>query len=78
MRSAQSFLAPIILDWAKAKAHPDDPLVPEALHRLVIVVRYGCRENDPVNGQISKAAFDLLHKRYPKSEWSAKTPYWFN
>lgn len=74
--SAQSFLAPIIFGWAKA--HPDDPLVPQALHRLVAIVRYGCRNNDPSNGRISKTAFDLLHKRYPKSEWTAKTPYWFN
>jgi len=73
--SAQSFLAPIIFDWAKA--HPDDPLVPQALHRLVFVVRYGCRFNVPEGGQISKAAFDLLHEKYPKSEWTAKTPYWF-
>jgi hypothetical protein len=74
--SAQSFLAPIIFNWAKA--HPDDPLVPLALHRLVIVVRYGCSRNDLSNGRISKAAFDLLHKRYPKNEWTAKTPHWFN
>jgi hypothetical protein len=74
--SAPSFLAPIIFDWAKA--HPDDPLVPQALHRLVVVVRYGCRSIGSSDGQISKAAFNLLHKRYPKSEWAAKTPYWFN
>jgi hypothetical protein len=74
--SAPSFLAPIIFNWAKA--HPDDPLVPQALHRLVVVVRYGCPSGDPSNGRISKAAFDLLHKRYPKNEWTAKTPHWFN
>ncbi len=75
MGSAQSFLGPIILDWAKA--HPEDPLVPQALHRLVFVVRYGCHYNETSGGQISKSAFDLLHKRYPTSEWTAKTPYWF-
>ncbi len=25
----------------------------------------------------SKEAFKLLHKKYPKSKWSRKTPYWF-
>jgi hypothetical protein len=72
--SAQSLVAPIILAWAKR--HPEDPLVPEALHRIVMVVRYGCH-SDPANGELSKAAFDLLHKRYPNSDWTAKTPYWF-
>ncbi len=73
--SAQALLGRIILEWAKS--HPQDPLIPQALHRLVMVVRYGCARVDPKNGSISKAAFDLLHTRYPKSEWTAKTPYWF-
>jgi hypothetical protein len=73
--SAQALIAPIILGWAKS--HPEDPLVPEALHRIVIVVRYGCH-TDPASPEVSKAAFDLLHKRYPKSAWTAKTSYWFN
>lgn len=73
--SAQTFLAPIIL--GRGKTHPEDPLVPQALHRLVMVVRYGCDRTGQDNGRISKAAFDLLHHRYPKSEWTKKTPYWF-
>jgi hypothetical protein len=72
--SAQSLVAPIILAWAKS--YPEDPLVPEALHRIVMIVRYGCH-SDPANGELSKAAFDLLHRRYPNSDWTAKTPYWF-
>ena len=72
--SGQSLVAPIILAWVKS--HPEDPLAPEALHRIVRVVRYGCHV-DAANGELSKAAFDLLHRRYPKSEWTAKTPYWF-
>ncbi len=73
--STEMFLAPIIFNWAKA--HPDDPQIPEALHRLVVVTRYGCRNGDPAIGQISRAAFDLLHKQYPKDRWTAQTPYWF-
>ena len=72
--SAQDVLSPVIMAWAKD--HPDDPLVPEALYRLVRVVRYGCHE-EPDNAKISKAAFDLLHTRYPKDPWTARTPYWF-
>jgi len=72
--SAQEVIGPVVLAWAKA--HPDDPLVPEALYRVVRVVRYGCH-GEPDNAKLSKAAFDLLHTRYPKSPWTAKTPYWF-
>jgi TolA-binding protein len=73
--AAQAFLAPIVMSWAKA--HPDDPRVPEALHRLVRVTRYGCY-GVAGNGAISKAAFDLLHQRYPDNKWTRDTPYWFN
>jgi hypothetical protein len=73
--TTEMFLAPIIFAWAKT--HPDDPQVPQALHRLVMLTRYGCRNGYPSSGQISKAAFHLLHKQYPKSQWTAQTPYWF-
>jgi hypothetical protein len=71
----QTFLAPIIMSWSKA--HPEDPRIPEALHRLVRITRYGCRGGSD-NGAISKAAFHLLHQRYPASAWARQTPYWFN
>ena len=74
--SAQALVGDIILGWAKS--HLQDPLLPEALHRVVMVVRYGCHQPDPQNGRISKAAFDLLHEQYPKNNWTMKTPYWFN
>lgn len=60
---------------AYARAHPDDPRVPEALYRVVRATRYGC--TDDSTGRFSKEAFDLLHGRYPKSPWTGKTPYWF-
>ena len=72
---AQTVLTPIIMSFSMA--HPEDPRVPESLHRLVRITRYGCR-GVPRNGVISKAAFDLLHNRYPASEWTRQTPYWFD
>jgi hypothetical protein len=68
-----------------AKAHPSDPLVPEALHFTVRATRYGCRTYDPnipwdqrpKFQLLSKAAFQLLHKNFPNSPWTAKTPYYF-
>ena len=71
--AAPLYFAPAVLDWAKA--HPDDPRVPEALHYFVRSTRFGCVDNSI--GPYSRKAFDLLHLKYPKSEWTKKTPYWF-
>ena len=58
-----------------AATHPDDARVPEALHLAVKTTRYGC--DDENTGKWSKAAFDLLHRKYPNNPWAKKTPYWF-
>lgn len=71
--AAPVYFAPVVLNWAKA--HPDDPRVPEALHYFVRSTRYGCV--DKSIGPYSKQAFQLLHRRYPESEWTKKTKYWF-
>lgn len=56
-----------------AKAHGDDPRVPEALALTVRAGHYSPGDNTA----ISRAAFRLLHSRYPKSPWTAKTPYYY-
>jgi hypothetical protein len=72
---------PTAPDWlaaqtlAFAQAHPQDPRVPEALHLVVRATRYGCTDFE--TGDFSHRAFDLLHRRYPATEWARKTPYWF-
>ncbi|HEV2765530.1 MAG TPA: hypothetical protein VGV38_21280 [Pyrinomonadaceae bacterium] len=71
--TAPNFLTRLAIEWA-TKA-PDDPRVPEALHLAVRTTRYGC--TDEQTTALSKAAHALLHKRYPRSEWAKKTPYWF-
>lgn len=58
-----------------AKAHADDTRVPQALHLVVRASRYSCF--DAQTGGVSKSAFQLLHRKYPSSEWTKKTPYWF-
>lgn len=65
-------LAEPVLGWAKS--HPRDGRVPEALHHVVRAYRYGC---DEPAMNYSKLAFKLLHERYPNSEWTRKTPFWF-
>lgn len=71
--AAPNYIAQQVTQWA-AKT-PGDPRVPEALHLAVLTTRYGCP--DEQSGRWSKAAFDLLHRKYPNSTWARKTPYWF-
>ena len=61
---------------AFAKANPADPRVPEALHYVVRASRYGCYVTE-VKSNYSKLAYEALHKNYPDSPWTKKTPYWF-
>lgn len=60
-----------VLAWAKA--HPDDPRSPEALYWLIRVSRTGASHNSS-----GRRAFQLLHSRYPKSDWTKKSPYYFD
>jgi hypothetical protein len=60
---------------AYAGTHPDDPRVPEALHRAVLASYYRCGDRE--TGKYSKQAFLLLHRQYPRSPWTARTQYWY-
>lgn len=60
---------------AFAAKYPDDPRLAEALHRTVRGTRLGCYGES--YAEVSKGAFTLLHKRFPKTEWAKQTPYWF-
>jgi hypothetical protein len=78
-----SLIGQRVLDYAQN--HPDDIHVPEALALTVRASHYACQNWDPsATGDtkskytpVSKAAFQLLHSRYPKSPWTAKTPYYY-
>jgi hypothetical protein len=61
---------------AFAKEKPDDPRAPELLARAVRTTREGC--GDAETESLSKAAFRLLHGRWPKSSWAKETKYWFS
>ncbi|HKQ09216.1 MAG TPA: hypothetical protein VJ464_29100 [Blastocatellia bacterium] len=71
--TAPNYLCAQAIKWANLK--PDDPRAPEALHLAVRSTRYGCANDQ--TGAMSKQAYDLLHRKYPKSEWAQKTKYWF-
>ncbi len=70
-----------VIDYAKD--HPSDPDIPEALARTVRATHFGWlgwsqdKEGAAKNTAVSKAAFQLLHNRYPNSPWTAKTPYYY-
>ncbi|HYM80328.1 MAG TPA: hypothetical protein VEY91_02830 [Candidatus Limnocylindria bacterium] len=73
VESGPSFLCRQVVAWGRD--HRDDPRVPRALHLAVQSTRYGC--HDSRTTAQSRAAFQLLHRRYPDSEWARKTPYYF-
>ncbi|HEX5702218.1 MAG TPA: hypothetical protein VFX97_03265 [Pyrinomonadaceae bacterium] len=68
-----NYLAQTAVNWATT--NPTDRRVPEALHLAVKSTRYGCTDKE--TGRWSKAAFDLLRRKYPNSTWAKQTPYWF-
>ncbi|HET7114607.1 MAG TPA: tetratricopeptide repeat protein, partial [Pyrinomonadaceae bacterium] len=72
--AAPNYISQQVIQWANRS--PDDPRVPEALHLAVNTTRFGC--TDEQSGRWSKAAFDLLHRKYPNTPWAKKTKYWFN
>jgi hypothetical protein len=71
--SAPNYFAKSVLAWAEK--HPKDERVPEALHLVVKSTRFGCA--DSRTGSYSRAAFQMLHSRYPNTSWAKSTPYWF-
>jgi hypothetical protein len=70
---APDYLCAQTLAWAGA--HRDDPRVPEALHLCVRAGHLGM--TGAGTSAWSKRAFQLLHTRYPKSEWAEKTKFWY-
>jgi len=68
-----NYLAQTVINWVNK--NPIDKRAPEALHLAVKSTRYGCTDKD--TGRWSKAAFDLLHRKYPNTSWAKETKYWF-
>jgi hypothetical protein len=69
-----NYLCAIAIAWAKA--HPNAPRIPEALHLLVRATHFG-NSADKSSTPYSKEAFYLLHRRYPDSPWTKQTKYWY-
>ena len=61
------------LAWADRA--PGDPRMPEALALAVRATRYGCAAKTTTAW--SRRTYQRLHGRYPGSEWTRRTPYWY-
>ncbi|MBZ5582352.1 MAG: hypothetical protein LAQ30_09160 [Acidobacteriia bacterium] len=71
--AATDFLGSVIFQYAAS--HRDDSRIPEALHDRVRSGHYGCADIN--TWKTTRAAFRMLHLRYPRSEWAKRTPTWF-
>lgn len=58
---------------ALVRARPKDPRSPEMLYRLIRVARWGGNHD-----HLGRRAFQLLHARYPGSEWARRSPYYYD
>ncbi|MBF0120304.1 MAG: hypothetical protein HQK79_15820 [Desulfobacterales bacterium] len=70
---APNYLSSEAINWANK--NPTDLRIPEALHRAVQTTRYSLADGE--TSKFSKAAFKLLHGKYPNNEWTNKTKYWY-
>jgi hypothetical protein len=59
---------------ARAKSHPSDPRVPEALALAIDGTRWACGDTD--TDELAEQAFGVLQRRYGKTEWAQQTKYW--
>lgn len=80
--SAPKLLSENAVEWAKSSTWLTrllgrDRALPEALALAVKTTRYGC-ERAGGHGAYSRAAYEELHKRYPKSDRTVATRYWFD
>jgi len=73
LKTATGTFGDDVLQWADT--HPADPELPWLLHVVVQSTRGGCL--DPDAKALSRKAFALLHKRWPRSEWARATPYFY-
>jgi len=63
---------------AYVKEHPADKNGAEALGLTVRATRFGCYLQQPDEQKaVSKEAFQMLHRLYPRSVWTDQTPYYY-
>ena len=73
LKTATGFIGEHVL--ARVKTNPADPDLPWLLHVVVASTRGGCLDANA--RQLSRDAFNVLHKRFPRDEWTRNTPYFY-
>ncbi len=73
LKTSTGFVGDHVL--ARVKSHASDPDLPWLLHVVVKSTRGGCLDADA--RKLSREAFGVLHKRFPRDEWTRKTPYFY-
>jgi hypothetical protein len=76
MPSAPKLLTNAATKWGKGAAK-DDMAAAEALAQAIRTTRYGCNWHGG-HGAYSKAAYEVLHKKFGTTPWATQTPYWFD
>ena len=72
--NAPNFLCSESIAWARSGS--GDDRAPEALSKCVMAVKLG--DSNCESTKIGKAAFDLLHRKYPDSAWAKRTKFWYS
>jgi hypothetical protein len=70
--SASDYFAQQALTWVKD--HPTDAHDAEVIGFAMRVVRNACRSDK--TGDLNHQLFDLLHRRFPSSEWATRYTTW--
>ncbi len=60
---------------ALCKRSPDDKRLPEMLHQAILASRH--TDTSAEASELSKQAYALLRKRFPKNPWTVKTKAWY-
>lgn len=76
MPSAPRLFAREATKWGKS-ASKDDTAAAEALAMAIRTTRYGCNWHGG-HGAYSKAAYEVLHKKFGTTSWATQTPFWFD
>ena len=73
LHSATGFVGLHAIDWAET--HPTDKDAAWLLYVAIQSSKRGCI--DPDHTAISKKAWQVLHKRFPRSTWTEQSPYFY-
>jgi hypothetical protein len=70
---ASDYLAVEALKWARAR--PDDIEAAEALAHAIEGAHWSC--DGLRKPELSRQAFQLLHRLFPQTTWAKQTKYWY-